>query len=340
MSKGVRGSGGVTVTGGIDYSKWDHLEDSDSDANSDADADADEEQQRRPVEPRVTRLDAPSRITTTPDGTLLVEAQDCEKQKQKQRQAQPPNILPVISSQKQTHLSYSNNALSESMPIESNVNSNCNTNITIHNNNNAATATNQLQLHDSTLEHESSWTENGGAYVPSYGLYWSQDRYTVLLRFRLPQDAIPKTISVQWRGMIYSYKDRQSAVGSNNTASFQILHNSGQVLVHGDLPHPIHYNERNDNGNDDDDEDEMDWEIVHDKVGRKYVLLTLPKAVPMAGMTIRWKRPLQQVDLVEDDATSSARTTDNPFQQAWEEAHTMFREKMARGEIPRRTNHA
>jgi len=45
---------------GIDYSKWDHFGDS-----------SDDEEEQQPF-PRVTRLDTPSRISTTTDGTIHV----------------------------------------------------------------------------------------------------------------------------------------------------------------------------------------------------------------------------------------------------------------------------
>ena len=50
----------------IDYSKWDHLEDSDDDASED---------QLGDNVPRVTKLEQPSRITTQADGSLLVQPQ-------------------------------------------------------------------------------------------------------------------------------------------------------------------------------------------------------------------------------------------------------------------------
>ena len=238
---------------GIDYSKWDHLEDSDSD----------EEQ----LEPLVTRLETPSRITTTPDGTFHVS-----QQQQQQQSIQEETIMEVATDTE-------------------------------------------------TLETE-SWTTNGGHVVEEpYNLYWSQDRRFVSLRFQLPSDIVIKHITLKWTGKIYDYTDRQAAVGSDNTASFQILQEQ-RVILEGDLPHPIHFNE---------DEEELDWEIDNDHKGCKYLLLTLSKALPMAGMTRRWNRPLKQVLPLETKET----TTNPQFQQAWDQAHRMFKEKMARGEIPK-----
>lgn len=318
MSKG-------RVVGSIDYSKWDHLEDSDSDQDGVGTTAS--------RQPRVTRLDAPSRITTTADGTLLVEATETQAQKQacssNQQQQRSPAPAMVTSSPKTTAAGTASNTSTASIEDDT-------TKLPAaaqEGSTGTATRTNTTVIATS-CEPDASWTTNGG-YVPLYGLYWSQDRTTVSLRFRLPANAVSKTISVQWKGKIYSYKDRHSAVGSNNMASFQILwynNNTQEVLVHGDLPHPIHYNELDD---EDDDDDELDWEIDHDKEGHKYVLLTLPKAVPMAGVTLRWNRPMLQVPVDVDDGSSTISRTDNPFQKAWDEAHTMFREKMARGEIPK-----
>ncbi|GAX11383.1 hypothetical protein FisN_22Lh056 [Fistulifera solaris] len=57
----------------IDYSKWDHLEDSDDDYNNNDDNDNDNASTAENHRPRVTKLEQPSRITTQADGTLLVE---------------------------------------------------------------------------------------------------------------------------------------------------------------------------------------------------------------------------------------------------------------------------
>ena len=322
------------VVGGIDYSKWDHLEDSDSDQECLVGTTA--------IQPRVTRLDAPSRITTTPDGTLLVETTETQTQArsdQPQEQSSGPASAIVTSSPKTA--SIGTGTATASIPRTARMEDDTTKpSAAQEGSTRCTTSSTTTTVPTTTCEADASWTTNGG-HVPSHGLYWSQDRTTVMLRFRLPTNAVPKAISVQWKGTIYSYKDRHSAVGTNNTASFQIVWNNSQdnntqeVLVHGDLPHPIHYNER-DNDYDEDGDDELDWEIDHDKEGRKYVLLTLPKAVPMAGVTLRWSRPMQQVRVVVDDGGSTTITrTDNPFQKAWDEAHTMFRDKMARGEIPK-----
>ena len=322
--------------GGIDYSKWDHFGDSDSEQEQ-------EQEQPLNVHPRVTRLASPSRITMIPQssisdndndgetaqrGALLIETEASESDKQQKLQQIAQSILET--SYKSSESNCERSSTRESI---------ANVNVDRHSKTETS-ATTVAAAATRETEVSKSWTTNGAhVHVPEYNLYWTQDRTTVSLRFQLPQDAISKTISVQWKGMIYSYKDRHMAVGSNNTASFQILCDTpttgsthGQIiLVHGELPHPIHYNEYRD-----DDDDELDWEIDHDEHGRRYVLLALPKAVPMAGMTIRWKRPMLQVPLVDDHGEHDGSTA-TPFQKAWDEAHTLFREKIARGEIPKRS---
>jgi len=283
---------------GIDYSKWDHLED---------DSDDDDEEEEVRGAPRVTRLDAPSRITTT-GGMMQVDAH-------------PPTNQTTIE-----ELTEATEATTDSTQQQNNNN----------NNNNKPSVI------------PASWTANNGGLIdmPPYNLYWSQDRQVVWCRFRIPPDVPSKDLTVEWSGHIYRYADRFTAVGTsslssssnntnNNTASFRISHGQ-QLLLQGDLPHPIHYTEDDDDDDEHDSEQqqELDWEIDRDGNDQRYILLTLPKATPMYGMSIQWKRPLQQVPLpsADDDNTNKS----SQFQQAWDEAHIMFREKMAKGEIPKR----
>ena len=296
--------------GGIDYSKWDHLEDSDGDAESESDVDpqttigrgrirhdADGEHDRRTSrQPRVTRLDVPSRVATTPDGVITIMSTDTSDTSTTQSPAD--NMARTHSTQTPTPGSSTSEPQQQrqQQPTQPQHQKPANTSLA------------------STIP--DSWTTNGG-FVESLKLYWSQDRSAVSLRFQLPQDADTKHISVQWKGKIHTYADRHMAVGSDNTASFQILMKQGHLFQQGDLPYPIHYNE---------DDDELDWEIDN-REGRKYILLTLPKAMPMAGMAIRWSRPLKQLP---PDESANSTTTTTQFQQTWEQAHTMFREKIAK----------
>lgn len=61
----------------IDYSKWDNIDCSSSE----------EEEEQASSTPHVTRLDAPSRVTRTADGQLVVEQQKTEESKVQQQQS-------------------------------------------------------------------------------------------------------------------------------------------------------------------------------------------------------------------------------------------------------------
>lgn len=263
--------------GGIDYSKWDHIGDSSSDDDE-------------PVgqQPRVTRLDAPSRITTTPDGTLHV-------------------VQPVEES------STNNNRVTAETTIT-------------NDDDDESSKQHQQSIASSSTEVvvPASWTTNGGHHVEAMKLYWCQDRQAVSLRIQLPPAVKTKKLTVDWSGgEIYSYANRHAAVGSS-PPSFTVRCNDQDVLFQGDLPHPIHLHEG---------EDELDWQIENDaSSGNKYLLLVLPKASPMTGLSIQWKRPLKQVpEQSQTDADVSKKQSQ--FQQAWDEAHTKFREKVAKGEL-------
>ncbi|KAI2494867.1 hypothetical protein MHU86_19671 [Fragilaria crotonensis] len=140
--------------------------------------------------------------------------------------------------------------------------------------------------HDGGNEGENSRTTND-EYSPLYELYWSQDldyRVDCISTFK---EYIPKeSITIQGKGKTYSEyscKDRHSAVGSSIMTSFPMLwnyiisNNTQELLVHDDLPHPIHYKERDDKY-DDDNDDEMDWEIDHGKEGLIFLRLHVENA--------------------------------------------------------------
>ena len=162
----------------IDYSKWDNLDeysDDDDEVNEDSSS-----------TPRVTRLDAPSRVTFG-GGLATAESQSS-------------------TSNKSTTTS-SNTAVSKS-----------------------------TQAAAPTVANE-AWTQKGGVVTTSSNrqLYWSQDRYSVSLRFEVEGDE--KIQSVQALGVL-PYADRHCAVGSTKP-QLKICNNIS-CLLEGDLPHQVH----------------------------------------------------------------------------------------------------
>ncbi|GAX20486.1 hypothetical protein FisN_22Hh056 [Fistulifera solaris] len=85
----------------IDYSKWDHLEDSDDDNSDDSSPE---------TRPRVTKLEQPSRITTQADGTLLVEpSSPATKQPPVQNKQPAKDEIPSEWTEKGDHVILENN---------------------------------------------------------------------------------------------------------------------------------------------------------------------------------------------------------------------------------------
>jgi hypothetical protein len=203
-------------------------------------------------------------------------------------------------------------------------------------------------------------------------LYWSQDRYSVHLRLELHEHE-HKVHSVEVAGIL-PYSDRFAAVtaGGSSASRPRLLcrgvgagpsgtaHDDDDgpvtttskkqkssppaavfVLLEGDLPHPVHLAEG---------EDEVDWSIEREEGDTssssspgRFLFVNLWKAVPMRGVFVWWRRPLMQFPEVDVEhvrktiknggdssggttSTSSVPHQDN-FVNAWEEAHRMFREK-------------
>lgn len=312
--------------GGIDYSKWDKMDFSD---------DSDEEGQhlggndnsgmtrQATNRPRVTRLDQPSRVTAK-DGVLTVEQQQ-------------PSTTPTSTSMctVSTKVASSSSALAES-PASS--------------------------LHVPTIP--SKWTDKGGAVAfpkdSESTLYWSQDRYEVVLRTKLPSEVLTKSVRIAIDGKVHRYDDRHCAtldkVGIRVTATRPTgaakddNNNNKQlsnelVLLEGTLSYPIHYPQDHDA-----DTDTLDWTIESvssslssssslspvpgslSDTTQRFFCLTLLKASPMHEVTLWWKKTFEEIDeTVESPSAGKA----NDWKGAWDEAHKLFQEKIAKGRIQR-----
>jgi hypothetical protein len=85
------------------------------------------------------------------------------------------------------------------------------------------------------------------------------------------------------------------------------------TLVEGTLPYPVYLEE----------DDVLDW-TLESFDEKKYILVTLFKAMPMPGMTIWWTRPLEEMK----ELISLEDHNHGSFQQAWKEAHEQFQERI------------
>mmetsp|Transcript_16321 Transcript_16321/g.24034 ORF Transcript_16321/g.24034 Transcript_16321/m.24034 type:complete len:287 (-) Transcript_16321:320-1180(-) len=266
--------------------------------------DSDEEEQEISHRPRVTNLGSPSRISSSKDGTIHIHPSMDDRASSSKESA----LKAKRSSDKGKH-SGSDVIISPSEAIPD------------------------------------SWSRNGGI-VKDYDaidngfrttIYWSQDRYNVQVRFLVvfKPDILPsKSIQIIWEGKIFKYVDRFAAVGttaSSTTARVQVFakgieNNGDKALLEGTLPHPIHFHE--------DEDEELDWSIEYDPAGKdRYVVLNFPKASPMEGMSLKWKRPFSEVNVDVDNGAEISKGQ-SAFQEAWNQAHKQFREKARTGKLP------
>ena len=167
-----------------------------------------------------------------------------------------------------------------------------------------------------------SWTEKGGSTrVGVAECLWTQDRETVTLRFLIPADRSAKGWNVRIKGML-KYLDRKVGVTSDKP-TLVICQGDFVLLPPTALPHPVHGAQ-----DDTDEEGTVDWNIERsNNDGTAFIAVNLLKAAPMDGVVVWWNRPLEGADEIAMDWRSGAASSN--FQQAWDEAHRQFREKMA-----------
>jgi len=303
---------------GIDYSKWDYLDEySDDDNDKNNNEESAGNSCPSSMIPRVTRLDEPSKITFGGSSESLSSTT-------------PISIKPMTMESiiiKENHSEFRNETTA--------VNTECNNS-------------------SSPPCQPASWTERGGLVVSESMtidgkvaqkriLCWSQDRYSVTLRLELHEQSNreeeEQIHSVNVEGIL-PFCDRFCATGSTRpvvrcegiiTTKKQIVvanndkTNNTLVLFEGELPHPVHLEE---------DDDNVDWSISRDNSNHRFLTITLYKAVPMHGLSVWWRRPMMkfpELDLeqVKDQSTigTTAGTSSQNFLKSWEEAHKMFREE-------------
>lgn len=295
----------------IDYSKWDRLDeysDDSSDEGSNANA-------GRSDSPRVTRLDAPSKVTF--GGGVAATVEPSVGTDYSRNRAQLP-VQPVPSPP----------------PAEGK--------------RPKASVGDRTKNPECSVNHHETWTDRGGLVMAQPAspnddqgiatttrrLYWSQDRYSVFLRLELHDREQVELVDVP---AVVPYTERFSATGSTKPrlvcrgatgTDASANQQCPVVLLEGDLPHPVHLAE---------EDEDVDWSIVRDGTSTgRFLFITLYKAVPMQGVFVWWRRPLMQFPEVEVDyvkntdgssGTSSSSSANQDFVKAWDEAHRMFREK-------------
>ncbi|CAJ1970066.1 unnamed protein product [Cylindrotheca closterium] len=265
------------MPGGIDYSKWDNL---DEYSSSD-----DGEQNDSSDNVRVTQLDAPSQVTFGGED------------------ASTPTIMPSSSCKAPAIESANGIGTAEVTNTKSTL----------------------LSDHNETDPYY-DWQEKGGMVSITSSsnhnrrLYWSQGRYSVLLRLELFQEE--KIKSVQVNGSV-SYRDRFCAVGSSrptiqvhSTSAAAAKSEELKLLLEGELPHAVHFSE---------DEDEIEWSVERSNRDERFLTITLFKASPIQDVSVWWQRPLMAFDEIEIETKSDSGP--QSFQQAWEEAHKIFQQR-------------
>ena len=272
----------------IDYSKWDHLDDDSESDQDDANV----------TGPRVTRLDAATRVTfggqqesgwsTAQDPARVKDSRDST--------AKVQGLVGMSTYDAPSKLSPDTRSM------------------------------NQWTAKGGSFVTTSDRNRN---------LYWSQDRYSVYIRVELhPGEAIER---VHVDGIL-PYLDRHCATGSHKhhlsitgsrTSPPDLPSATNQVfnILQGDLPHPVHWSQE-----DDSEAQTLDWEIQRHPLDfkRRFVSITLHKATPMVGLFVWWKCPLVQFDPPmageQNYQDKEIPGNSNAFLDAWEEAHQIFRE--------------
>ena len=298
--------------GGIDYSKWDKMDygaSSDEEEGSSAELSAGgEEEPAGAGRPRVTRLDGPSRVTRDADGMITIDSTQSQTSSTASPGSRPTNIVTGATVSKSAETSSQKQAP-------------------------------QPELIKSSQTHlNKRLTKNGGQFTDEATqsqIFWSQDRQevTVYIEFD-PCQIKSKDIRVVASGMV-PYGERNAAVGGGGETHGKLKvmvkvdgGNTAMTLLEGELPHRIHLAE---------DEEEVEWEILSED-DRKFVVVPLRKAAPMAGVVIWWDCILQhcpKIDLssIEGRSKEISGSSGAGMESAWEEAHRLFKEKVKMGAL-------
>lgn len=317
------------TTSTIDYSKWDKMSFSD-----------DEDDEPSTDLPRVTRLDEPSRVSCAPDGSVEI------------RHSQKKASVPIeTASSTSDACSQSGDGTLDSDSVYRHFKKN------FVSSSKQDGTTSDCDRSKKSLQQERKielLTRNGGTFLDAKTdnmTYWSQDHNEVILSIAFDFKTIrSKDIRVSVSGAI-PYRDRCAAMSNSHTlrpaagseslsegkGSLNVVGGTHQekLILQGELPYFVHLPEA---------EEDVDWEIDVTDPNEKLLKITFLKAVPMQGIIIWWSRPLlhfPEIDVIQDidgrggnlkSSENSQRvhalSEQDKMKKAWEEAHTMFREKM------------
>lgn len=275
----------------IDYSKWDKIELSDDDDDDDQASYA-----------KVTKLDAPSKVTFSSDGFTVQKDTSVLSNEIKKRS---PTSDPKLSEESRD-LSY------HEMKKK---NRSCD------------------EIEASRIQY---LTKNGGIYKdinpPCCTAYWCQDRNEAIVSISYDSTSIKSSdIRVELSGAL-KYADRHSAVsvGSSSLNGRLNVYDSckGITLFQGNFAYPIHLAEGEEQG-------DVEWEIDVTDANHKLIRITLYKAVPMMGVTLWWKKPFVHFDDIDVVTGVEGRTNvgndgshHHEWKKTWEDAHEMFKEQI------------
>jgi hypothetical protein len=342
----------------VDYSKWDRFEDS---CDDDEEANNNDDRFTSPT-PRVTRLEAPSTITTHADGTIhiaptnAVESSPTEKgvvvkgvndaAADKSDAPGTSRTIRFVGEQQTSDRIKGDNTIGSTpaggiIPVR--------TTVPAPHWTAQGSRQRRLQIHDNddygrNGENDDIKTndDDDNEMDLSKFYYWSQDRDTVTVRILLlpSNDSNARaSYDVQLTAPL-AYRDRNvSSLAAPGSQRLTIRrHNNrksddSEIILDRVLAYAVHLAE------DDDDDGTVDWCIQpltkDDMVGGAVVnnddpcrvlILTLRKATPMVGVHVWWQRLfVDEPDRDESSDPIARRDRQEQFQATWERAHEEFR---------------
>lgn len=342
----------------IDYSKWDHIDDSDSDSDD----------HQHASKPRVTRLDQPGSVSWSKDGSVSIGHGQTPSKNNTSSSTKSPT-KPSATASEERHIEF----VASSKKTKNTKNS----------------FNDQLE----TLDRNGGIFRDEKT---NHIICWSQNRSEVIVTIPFESESCPsKSISVQVipssfssfntndlakNNPILPYSNRHCAVGGSGTHDTAIKPlDKGMLIVSysqknyakpnfflkGILPHFIHGTQEGQ----EEENHQVEWEIINDgRYGNsetiieylstksetksaptnytsiKMIQITLRKAVPMYGMYLWWEQVLSHcpkinVSEIQDrknsnikqsqrNETELSKKRSNSISSVWEEAHAMFREKI------------
>lgn len=174
---------------------------------------------------------------------------------------------------------------------------------------------------DSQMMDLENFTENGSL---TENFYWSQSRQEVVIRCQISE-------VIKANEIICDYNSNDATKFDGDRPHLQFSTKSGHILLSGSLRYDIIINP----SDKDVLESAVDWEIKnitfanHEKM--RILEVTLKKKSPMPGVTMWWNCVF--VGDSEIDVTKIKGRGEIPNRDIWEEAHRLFKEKVAQKEL-------